>query len=180
MMWPNFWIQNRFLNSKTLQTITHFPNTNLLNHSSFFFFSFFFITFIYQQQCNSKSNSFHIFQELQSGHRIKPFSLHSKHLWTLSFSSSNTFLLPLQFVHGANQTSPQLSQWNPFNPKHINHPPNSKPSQAKSSPTQPETHWWFDQRGLMIGEAFIWWFDRRGLMIGDNGWSAWFDDRQLA
>ena len=66
----------------------------------------------HHQQCNSKSKFFHIFQELQSGHQIKSFSLHSKHLWTLSSSSSNTFLLPLQFMHSANWTLPQ-SKLNP-------------------------------------------------------------------
>ena len=56
--------------------------------------------------------------------------------------------------------------------KPIQHPPNLKPNQAKSSPTQPETHRWFDWRGLMIGKAFVWWFD--------DQWSAWFDDLSTA
>ena len=72
-----------------------------IQNRSFHFFSFLFFTFIYQQQWNSKSNFFHIFQEPQSRHWIKPFSLSS--------SSSNNFLLPLQFVHSANQTPQQLS-----------------------------------------------------------------------
>ena len=37
------------------------------------------------------------------------------------------------------QEKPTHSIQNPFNPKPINHPPNSKPSQAKSSPTQSAT-----------------------------------------
>ena len=83
---------------------------------------------------------------------------------------------------------------NPFNPNPIHHLPNLKSSQAKSSPTQPETHWRFDD---LI--CVVWWSerpsfddligvvqwsvameDRRGSMIDSNGWSAWFDDWQSA
>ena len=70
---------------------------------------------------------------------------------------------------------------NPFNPKPIHHLPNLKPNQAKSSPIQPEIHWWFDRLGLMIGEAFIWWFDD---LIGVVWWSvvgmAWWSSIGVA
>lgn len=103
----DFWIQNS-------NNYHHCPTPN--HQSQFFiFWSHLFINnnninnaMQYQSKFSNETRNW--IQEQQSEHRIKPFSLHSKHLLTLSSSSSNTFLLPLQFVHGTNRTSPQHSQ----------------------------------------------------------------------
>ena len=166
------WIQNRFLNSKTLQTITHFPNTNLLNHSSFFFFisssSHLFInnnaipnpilfTFFKNYNLGTESNHFHCIPSI-SGLCLLPHQTPS-----YSHCSSCT----VRTGHHRNCHSETHSA-----PTQPIKPINLKPNQAKSSPTQPETHRWFDWCGLMIGEAFVWWFDDQR--------SAWFDDLSAA
>lgn len=61
-------------------------------------------------QCGSSDTMNNMIHKQHSGQRIRPFSLHSKHLFMSSSSSSNTFLLPLQFGQGKNLTSPQASQ----------------------------------------------------------------------
>ena len=73
---------------------------------------------------------------------------------TPSYSHCN--LCTVQTRHRSSCRSETHSIPNPF----ITHPTRN-----------PLMIWWFDQCGLMIGEAFIWWFDW-------HGWGlAWFDDR---
>ena len=77
------------------------PVTKLwIQNRSIHFFSFLLLHIYLSTTMQFQIQFFHIFQEPQSRHQIKPFSLSS--------SSSNTFLLPLQFMHGANQTLQQL------------------------------------------------------------------------
>ncbi|KAG8650498.1 hypothetical protein MANES_07G047367v8 [Manihot esculenta] len=73
-------------------------------------------TYMIHQQNDEEHTANNLWREnheQQFGHRINPFSLHSKHLLGTPSSSSNTFLLPLQFPHGINLTSPHASQTNP-------------------------------------------------------------------
>ena len=112
-------------------------------------------------------------------------SLSILHIYSIMYSFFYNFLLfspslpfsltdpslPMIPPHPATIITTQLAssrKTNPLNPKLNQSQIHSIPNPFIIHSTwNPLTIWWFDQRGLMIGKAFIWWFDRHGLMIGD-------------
>ena len=119
-------------------------------------------------------------------------SLSILHIYSIKYSFFYNFLLfppslPLSLTDPSLPTitphpasiittqPPSSRKTNLVNPKLIQ-------SQTHSSLSQPETHWWFDQHGLMIRETFVWWFDDLTGVVGDQHGlmiyrRQWFNDR---
>ena len=186
------WIQNRFLNSKTLQTITHFPNTNLLNHSSFFFFFllhhiYLSTTMQFQIQFFSHFSRTTIWAPNQTIFIAFQASLDSvffliKHLPTPIAVcarcepdiTATVTAKPIQ--HPPNQSS--QSTWNPIKPNH--HPPNPKRIDDLIGVV-----WWSERPSfddLMIwwsAIGMVWWFiGSSGLMIYGNRGMIWSNEER--
>ena len=154
--WPNFEskIDQSFFFFLSSSSHLFFNNNAILNPI--------FFTFFKNYNPSTESNHFHCIPSMYG---------------LLSSSLSNTFLLPLQFMHDVNWTLPQLSLRNPFNPKFIHHPPNSLMIWLA---------WFDDRRGLRLmiwstwlGIDVVWWFiSSNSLMIGNNRGMIWSNEER--